>query len=132
MDNKLVVLVLVFFLAIGAFSLTLFTSNSARQIRAVNRTAVRQNSLCFASPLSVKAGQNTTITCVARDEKTNAVPGTQCCLSSTGGSLAQNCGQTDSNGIFQSILTTSTDASVSCVINGSISLGPVSIGITPQ
>lgn len=132
MDNKLVVLVLVFFLAIGAFSLTLFTSSSARQIKAANRVPVQAQSLCFASPLSIKQGTNATVTCVARDKDTNAVAGARCCFAATSGTLAQECGQTDSNGIFQTLLTATSDSSVTCTLNGALQAGSVSIGVTRE
>jgi len=134
MDKKLVLLIFVFLLIFLTFTGSLFLSHQNRNARATNRIPVANTSLCLAEKLAAKVSEPVQVTCVARDDGANAVPGAQCCISVTSGSalVSPNCSTTDNAGMSKSIVTTSTaeTSQINCVINGSINAGSVSVAFS--
>ena len=131
MDKKLVLLIFVFLLIFSTFTGSLFLSRQSRNARAAKRLPVADKSLCFASKLILNVSEPVQVTCVARDEEANAVPGAECCINVTAGSAITSpiCSTTDNAGLAKTILSSSTaeTAQVNCVINGSMNAGSVSV-----
>lgn len=121
MDRKLALLVLVFFLAFGTFvSTVVYNSPGAQFIRARNPQQLStSNSLAFAVPPSTSAPGSCDVSIVVNDVENKAIPEAQVCVSSSLGTVAPGCTQTDKNGIavFQIAAQTAGLAQISATIN---------------
>lgn len=133
MDRKLLVLVLVFFLVLGAFSISVFYTGSQRQIRASKRVVDKSQSLCFGGPLNLKVGEKADLTCVSRDNEQKPVTDAECCFTSTTGVISPSCGKSDGNGITRASVTQATGGlnEITCTINGTEQVGTISLSYTP-
>lgn len=133
MDRKLLVLVLVFFLVLGVFSVSVFYTGSQRQIRASKRVVDKSQSLCFGGPLNLKVGEKADLTCVARDSEQKPVTDAECCFTSTSGVISPSCGKSDSSGIARASVTQATAGlnEITCTVNGTMQVGTISLQFTP-
>ncbi len=133
MDRKLLVLVLVFFLVLGGFSVSVFYTGSQRQIRATKRPVDTAQSLCFGGPLNLKVGEKADLTCVARDAEQKPVAEAECCFTSSSGVISPGCGRTDENGIARASVTQATGGlnEITCTVNGTLQVGTISLQYTP-
>ena len=136
MDKKFILLIFIFLLVFSVFTGSLFLAQNERTVRASKRTpAPNPRSLCLASVLTAKIGENVPLTCVSRDIDNNKVVGAQCrfdILTGTGTTLPRN-GTSDENGMVETQLTSQSEGivEVQCVINDSINAGNVSVQFIP-
>lgn len=120
-DNKLIGLVVVFFLVFGFFTLNVvYQSSFGRQIRATNQQPPSaSNSLLFAFPVSTQVGQNATVNCVARDTSGTGLNNVEVSVQTTCGAINPPATQTNSNGIASFMISSSNPctAQLSCILN---------------
>lgn len=132
MDNKLVMLVVVFLIVFSAFSVSMYFSSGGTtpsSIRATQKNIPSKDSLCLTSKTEASLGELVPVTCAARDTNEIPVAGAQCCFTTTVGNFNTQCEQTNESGIATVNLTSNTTgtATVTCSINNSINLDPFTV-----
>lgn len=122
-DNKLIGLVVVFFLVFGFFTLNVaYQSSIGRQIRANNQQPpAAANSLLFVFPVTTQVGQNTTANCIARDAQGAGLNNVSASIQASCGGVNPASAQTNASGIASFMITSTQPctAQLTCTLNGS-------------
>lgn len=106
MDKRLLSLLAVFFLAFGAFSISVFLATSKNIVAQPQQKA--KNLLCIPSTIHAKVNSSVSVTCFARTEDGKAVPKTECCFKFSNNPNSSQCSQTDALGKTATQFTSET------------------------
>ena len=121
MDKKLVILILLFFLILGTFSISVFTTNRARRARADNPPPPSQSK---SFVLAYSNGTECIVNPVVRGDDENGIVGITVEVTSTFGTVSPVSSTTNESGISENTVTSSTQGigQITAIVNGSMQI----------
>ena len=134
-DNKLMGLVVIFFLLFGFFTVSVLFGQPIRQrIRANNPPPPSATSSLLVVDLTAQVGKSATATCIVRAADGSAIANQTCAIAASCGTVSPASGQTNTSGIASFLVTSDAPctAQLTATVNNSIQITQTaSIQFTP-